>query len=116
MQLSYLNQRISLMMQLLFLFIFNFTSCQITSKVELVKYLKVYHNGKEYKTSDQYKMNYSEKLNILATLNYYGVDSKIEYGELWIDKKCYDSDLELIYNIQIKAKDSLWLKEHLEEK
>ncbi|WP_196888227.1 hypothetical protein [Aureivirga sp. CE67] len=54
----------------------------------------------------------SEKLNknIQKVLNYYNVDWKSENGKILIPKNISE---ELIWNYTNKAKDSVWLKEHL---
>ncbi|WP_281232940.1 hypothetical protein [Flavobacterium gelatinilyticum] len=53
-----------------------------------------------------------EVIKIISVLLYYGVNLKVSDDSIFIPEK-YFSDMNYLYNIQIKSKDSLWYDQHI---
>ena len=77
-----------------------------------IEYRDVKHNGREYYKVRKSVTDYQTQLNIMATLSYYGIKSKILDGKVFLEEDMYKKDMNLMYNISIKARDEEWLRTH----
>jgi hypothetical protein len=106
------TQKISLEKNVLLIIIFFLCSCS-PSKFYNIQYKDVIFNGTEYVTVEEEMLDFREKLNILATLSYYGIYSKIDGGVLYLKEDFYEKDIDLMYNIALKSRDTSWFNQHI---
>jgi hypothetical protein len=71
------------------------------------------HAGESgYVLTRNQKMDNRKKADLIAVLVYYGIPVRYENNQILIPDSCF-LDINYLYNMSIKSKDSLWFLEHI---
>lgn len=83
----------------------------LSSVNEYVLLKRIVQDESHYKEIDK-PFNKEELIKISSGLIYYGVNFKVVNDSIFISNQNH-SDLNYLYNIQIKSKDSIWFHNHI---